>query len=419
VREGPPPDQQSPLSKTAGKGILPRMRFSPMHETWNRIGIDTLHLTFKTGGDLAVSDLLLGLGDVFDEMGLSGDFTQRHRGRHGFEHGVSFREGIECDWTDHGGDGPNVGFAALQIKGEFFEPLGALEVAYLGLVLDELGVHKCTRVDPQITALDCPLASDLIKEFRSGRLKIVRKQTFEGRGQELEGGFFPKGATLYHGSRQSETFGRQYDKHLQPGADGPPRLRSECELKGKTANAAWKHYVEGWKAEAQSKPTDLKSEVRLSQQFVRYYMPLRDVSAWAADRRPKAWASEAPEPAWWASLFEERAMRVRKEKSASKTLLKAIQHARKQGGGRFLQDLVLDEIRLLRNGYPEDLVNGQALRLIEHRYAAHASETRLQELLENLPEHEHALARELWFGHGRQAGDLIDEERDEELNPLM
>ena len=384
-----------------------------MSDSWNRIGIDTLHLSFKTGPNLSSGDVVLGLAELLDEVGLDGDFVQRDRGRHGFENGLSFGKLIELDWTDVGGEGPNKGTASAQFKGELFDDLGAAEVAVVGLLLHELGPQKCTRIDAQITSQNCPLAGELIADFRAGRLACPRKKGFEPKGQELEGGHYPKGATLCLGSRQSNVYGRLYDKHLQKNDDGPQRLRAEVELKGPVAIEAWKSYVAAWKHEALTLPAQLTEEVKLSQRLVRTYMPLRDVSQWAPSERPKNWAGRAPEPDWWAQLFEAKAERLRVKKEPTKEIRVAIARSRKQMAGRHLQDLILAEIDLIRSGEADPLHSAdQATRLTRSRMARHASEARLLELLENLPSEWHAFAKDRWAEYGKIGGDDLDDERE-------
>ena len=382
-----------------------------MSNEWNRCGIDTVHLTFKENADMGVGDVVLGLGDLFDEIGLTGDFKQRNRGRNGFEHGLSFLAGVEVDWTDLNGTGPNRASISCQFKGEFFATFGALETALFGLSMAELGDPKATRLDVQITSTECPLASELIRDFRAGRLKVVRKKSFEPKGQELEGGRYPKGATLCHGARQSDTFVRQYDKHLEQD-EGPQRLRTEVEFKGDMANEGWKKFVAEWQKAATGNVSDLGGEVKLSQQMLRQFMPLRDVSQWEPDARPKNWASEAPEPAWWKDLFSEQAVNHRRKKAISRSLRDAINYARRMGGGRFLQDLITTEIHYMKDGWDAQEASVAALCTVRDRYAMHAPDARLEELLKELPVEDHEEIRYRWSWYGKNGADQEEREND-------
>jgi hypothetical protein len=397
--------------------------FSRVQDAWNRIGIDTLHLTYSTKGDLGSGGLVLGLADLLDEIGLSGTFTGRDRGRHGFENGLSFGNLVEVDWTDPGGEGPNRGFASVQLKGAFFEPLSSAQTAVVGLSMAEMGVHKCSRIDPQITSTECPSAGEVIQLFRAGKLAVARKRTFEPKGQELAGGEYPKGATICHGSRQSDIYVRQYDKHLAPGGEGPPRLRTEVEIKGAVAKEAWKAYVGAWKGEAVSVPDGLTEEVRLSQQLIRVYMPLRDVSQWEPGAKPKDWAGKAPEPEWWADLFRAQGERLAIQKRPTRALEAAVARSRKQSAGRYLQDLILTELKLWKDSRSTpEAVEMAAMEVTRGRMAMHAPESRLAELLANTPKEDHAYIRARWMAYGKNGGDIAEdflEKFENGVNPPM
>lgn len=382
-----------------------------MPSDWNSTGIDTVHLTFKETADLGIGDLVLGLGDLFDEIGLTGDFKQRNRGRNGFENGLSFLAGVEVDWTDSNSNGPNRSSISCQFKGKFFATFGALETALFGLSMAEFGPVRASRLDIQVTSTECPTAPELIKKFRAGQLKVVRKKSFEPKGQELEGGRYPKGATLAHGSRQSDVYIRQYDKHLETG-EGPKRLRTELECKADLATQMWELYVEGWQEAALGTAQDLASEVRLSQQLIRKYMPLRDVSQWAPDARPKSWASEAPEPKWWADLFSEQAIALRRKKAISRSLRDAVAYNRRQGGGRFLQDLILTELMISKQGWDDQEAAEAALCTVRDRYAMHAPDTRLEELLRETPPEDHEWIKSRWAWYGKNGADQEEREAD-------
>lgn len=384
-----------------------------MQETWNRIGIDTLHLTYSTKRDLDGVTLICRLAELLDEVGLDGAITPRDRGRHGFQNGVSFGNYVELDWSGATDGGPNQGFASVQLKGALFEPLGAAETAVVGLSLSEMGVHRATRVDPQITNTSCPSAGEVIREFRAGRLAVARKRTFEPKGQELAGGQYPKGATICHGSRQSDIYIRQYDKHLAPGGEGPPRLRTEVEIKGKVAHEAWKEYVAAWKQESLKAQAELTEEVKLSQRLIRVYMPLRDVSQWEPGCKPKDWAGKAPEPAWWADLFQAQGERLRIEKKPTRALEAAVARARRQAAGRYVQDLILTELDLVnRNLVSPEESSRCAMYVTRGRMAAHAPEARLTELLAQSPREHHAFIKERWAWYGQEGGNIEEALRD-------
>lgn len=368
---------------------------------WERQGVDTVHLTFRESDGVTAGEIVTGLADLFVLLGVPGGITTRDRGFHGFENGLSLAGGAQIDWTDlDGGEGPNRGYTSVQIKGDLLDPLGAEESAFLFRQLAEFKPYRASRIDLQITSRLCPTASELIREFRAGRLRVVRKQYFEPKGQELEGGRYPKGATLCHGNRASDNYCRQYDKDKESG-EGPPRLRTEVELKSYLAAQAWSRLVEALEEEAQAKQSGAGAEVRLVQELVRNYMPLRDTAEWSGTDLPPKWAGTAPEPAWWAALFDQQAVRLRRERGPSKTLRQAFQHAHRQGGGRFLQELVLEQLDLEHRGLEWEEASSEAQCAVRDRYAMHGNDVRLAELLANCRPEQQDRARELWAAYGK------------------
>lgn len=379
-------------------------------------GVDALRLTYRTSPELGGLDLCEELGGLFDAVGLAGGATPRNRGFHGFEHGVSFEAGISIDWTDRDGDGPNAGYASVEAKGQFFSALGAEESALALLLLSDLKPKACTRIDFQQTHCDTLLVPEIIRRYREGLLKTKQKKHFEAKGAELANGLYPKGATLCHGSRKSENYGRQYDKHLEAlekgdPNPGPPRRRDEIELKSLTAQAAWEMLVSELTVELDLPASDFRAEARLAQALVRHHMPIRDISQWEGGKLPVNWASTAPEPAWWAKHFSEEAVRARRRRGPSSTLLKRFGYMHKNFGGLYLQELVLkhldgDEL------YEDNAVASEwAQCFIRDRMVSCASDRKLEELLDNLPVAKHDRARQLWDAYVRAAADGDDEER--------
>ena len=140
-------------------------------------------------------------------------------------------------------------------------------------------------------------------------------------------------------------------------------------------------------------------------------MCIRD-SQWTPDTRPKNWASEAPEPKWWADLFNEQALHLRRKKAISKSLRDAIAYNRRQGGGRFLQDLVLTELELAKRGYEPQEAAESAVCTVRDRYAKHGSDSRLEELLAETPPEDHAWIRDRWIWYGRNGASNPEAEND-------
>jgi hypothetical protein len=367
---------------------------------------------------LGVSEIAAQVEGLIRALDLAAGVTPRARGLHGFECGVTYAAGILLDWTPADGEGPNKGYASAQLKGEFFKTLSPEESAFGLTWLAECLPYRCTRIDIQMTNCETPAVPQIIKGFREGDLRVKQKTFFEPKGLELKNGLYPKGATLCHGTRSSDNYARQYDKHLQEEVvlknpePGPPRRRDEIELKAPLAQGVWDDLVSEIRNAALSPQPDWEAEARFVQGRIRHLLPIRDVSQWRDTEMPKNWASTAPEPLWWAELFSEDAVRARREKGLSKPFLARVEYPAKNYGGRFLQDLVLERLKAERIFDGEPGAEMLALLTVRDKYVASASEKYLDELLEQLPESEHDAARAHWWGYVRAQGDGKDAERE-------
>lgn len=394
---------------------MPKLREPPL-SVWEGAGIDTVHLTYRSSLSVGGLDLAQELQGLIDAVGLIGGASPRARGLHGFEHGLSFAAGLQLDWTDGDGEGHNKGYSSLQVKGDFFKSLGPEESALALSLLNDLRPYRCTRIDAQMTHCAEPLVPELIKLYRKGLLRTRYKKTFEPKGSELAGGLYPKGATLTHGSRDSENYARQYDKHLEQESKGleagPPRRRDEVELKGATANAVWKELHVVLNQQIEQATPNWMAEAAFSKGLIRHYLPIRDTSPWEGKELPKNWAGTAVEPAWWAKHFSEEAIRARRERGPSSTLLKRIGYMNRTFGSLYTQQFVLEQLRQEQLTDNVGLASEMAQLIVRDRMFTHAKDYRLDELLENLPVAQHDRAREIWWSAVRAAADGNESERD-------
>jgi hypothetical protein len=269
-----------------------------------------------------------------------------------------------------------------------------------------------------MTNCDTPQVPEIIKGFRQGILRVKQKQFFEPKGLELKAGQYPKGATICHGTRASDNYARQYDKHLQEQEvlknpePGPPRRRDEVELKAPLAQTAWADLLETVRTAALAPLPDYEAEARFVQSRIRHLLPIRDTSQWEGGDMPKNWASTAPEPAWWAELFSEDAVRARREKGVSKPFLARVEYPTKAYAGRYLQNLVLKRLEADQRWADPEEADRDATLALRDQFVANAQESSLEELLENLPAEQHDEARAHWWGYVRAAADGVDAQRD-------
>ncbi|MFZ9889548.1 MAG: replication initiation factor domain-containing protein, partial [Myxococcota bacterium] len=232
----------------------------------------------------------------------------------------------------------------------------------------------------------------------------------------LAGGLYPKGATLAHGSRDSENYARQYDKHLEQAAKGldpgPPRRRDEVELKGATAQAVWQELLSVLNDQMEQARPNWMAEAAFSKGLIRHYLPIRDTSQWEGKELPKNWAGTAVEPAWWAKHFSQEAIRARRERGPSSTLLKRIGYMNRTFGSLYTQQFVLEQLKSEQIFDDVATASEHAQCVVRDRMFSNAKDYRLDELLENLPQAQHKRATEIWWSAVRAAADGDEAERE-------
>ena len=127
---------------------------------------------------------------------------------------------------------------------------------------------------------------------------------------------------------------------------------------------------------------------------------------------PANWAGTAPEPAWWAAHFSEDAIRARRERGPSTTLLKRIGYMNRNFGSLYLQQHVLEVLKASKVVPTMEEAVRHAEMVVRDRFVSNAKEQRLVELLENLPAADQDLARQLWWDAVTAAADGNEAERD-------
>lgn len=299
-----------------------------MTSSWNSSGPDTVHVTFKEGPGRSPVELGQLLAEFQTMHDLPTNPLQRDRGLSGFANAaVDSAAGLRLDWTRPDEEGSNAGYFCLQVKGAWFEAAdGEVQADFLQL-LQAYGVYRVTRIDfQQTTRTNKYLCPWWIEEFECGRLRVIGRKHYEPRGRKDHAGEYPLGATLYHGSRTSERFARQYDKHLQ-AQFGPPRRRDEIELKGETCRNVWEDLqcaLTQNEQQGQSRGATLHS---FSKSAIRAFLPIRDVSQWAGQQLPAKWSQMANEPTSWATLFDDEPITVKPRERRVSGLLKSYRYA--------------------------------------------------------------------------------------------
>ena len=357
------------------------------------------------------------MGSLLEEFqrqyGLPSHQIVRDRGVQGFANAaVDEAAGLRLDWTRPSEEGTNPGFFCLQIKGAWFEAAdGETQADFLQL-MQAYGPLRCTRIDFQQThRTTTRLTPWWIRQFESGRFRVVGKKHYEPRGKKDGAGAYPEGACLYHGSRTSERYARQYDKHLQAEA-GPPRRRDEVELKGQSARDLWQQMHEELLLTEQlgtSRGVTLHS---FSKSTIRALLPIRDCSRWLGKPLPKRWSSMAKEPTTWATLFDDDPITVKPRERKVTHLLRSYRYANDNFGSAVSATFAkyVGEYQDLGDSLQEAWGNAQS-RVIDEMVLG-ANEDRVNEFLGELPRDQRERARELWFQMLRLAASNEERVRD-------
>ena len=384
-----------------------------MESSWNNCGPDTVHLTFKEGGGRSPLEMAALLEEFQKQYDLPTNPLVRDRGVQGFANAaVDQAAGLRLDWTRPSEEGNNPGFFCLQIKGQWFEAAdGETQADFLQL-MQAYGVYRCTRIDFQQTHRTTNrLTPWWIKRFESGAFRVVGKKSFEPRGQKTASGQYLRGATLYHGSRTSERFSRQYDKHLE-AEYGPPRRRDEVELKGQSARDLWEQMHSELLTTEQlgtSRGVTLHS---FSKSTIRALLPIRDTSRWVGKELPKRWSSMAKEPTTWATLFDDAPISVKPRERKVSHLLRSYRYANDNFGSAVsvMFAKYLEEYKDLGDALGEASDNAYS-RVIDEFFLG-ANEDRVNDFLGELPHSQQEKVRETWFAMLRTAASNQEDARD-------
>lgn len=357
-----------------------------MGSQWNTCGPDTLHITFKEGPQRTPTEFSALLGEFQKMHGLPTNPLVRDKGLSGFASAaVDKAAGLRLDWTRASEEGANRGFFCLQVKGAWFESAdGETQADFLQLCR-AYGEYRVTRIDfQQTTRTTEHLTPYWIDQFEAGRFRVVGRKHYEPRGRKDSSGEYPLGATLYHGSRSSERFARQYDKHLQ-AEYGPRRRRDEVELKGQTARDIWDELQQQLIASEQLGTARGVTLASYSRSAIRAFLPIRDVTPWLGKELPRKWTEMAEEPTTWATLFDDEPLQVKPRERRVSGLLKSYRYATQNFGAAISAMAIVRRGEIMEQGCPDQISWPQAFLSILDECVVEANADRVKEFLMELP----------------------------------
>jgi hypothetical protein len=383
--------------------------------SWNTCGPDTAHVTFKEGAGRSPVELASLLAEFQASYDLPTNPLIRDRGLQGFANAaVDSAAGLRLDWTGPNEDGNNPGFFCLQVKGQWFESADGETAADFLQLLEAYGIYRVTRLDFQQTSrTNNRLTPWWIEKFETGQFRVVGKKHYEPRGKKDSLGTYPEGATLYHGSRSSDRYARQYDKHLE-SQHGPPRRRDEVEVKGESARNLWKQLHEELLRSEQlgtSRGVTLHS---FSKGTIRALLPIRDTRRWYKQALPKNWTSMAKEPTTWSTLFDADPITVKPRERKVSSLLKSYRYANENFGAALSVMAVQRMVAAVRAGKDWQTASNEAYIQSMDDAVLAANEDRVREFCAELPPSERDEVLKHWFGLLRTAASNVEDVRDGE-----
>ena len=393
-----------------------RKTLAKVTSKWTTCGPDTLHVTFKEGAQRTPAEMVSLLQEFQVGYDLPTGTVIRDKGISGFEAAaVDSAAGLRLDWTPINGDGVNKGYFCLQVKGEWFDKAdGEVTTDFLQF-LDAYGIYRVTRIDiQQTTETKHYLTPWWIKAFDAGALRVIGKKYYEPRGKKSGIDDYPAGATIYHGSRTSERFARQYDKHKKADV-GPPRRRDEIELKGDTCRRLWTELMEEL-VQGEQQGEDRGSRLHsFSKSAIRAYLPIRDTSRWMGKELPKDWAQYAEEPMNWTDLFTDDARAIQPAPKRVTSLLKSYRYARSNFGSA-VTTMTLKRIHEKRlEGWNEHDASEWAYMCLFDDFCLGANEKRVMEFIDEMPPSYRREMELLWLAALQTSASNEERERDEEL----
>ena len=369
-----------------------------MESSWNTCGPDTVHLTFREGTGRSPQELASLLAEFQHQYDLPTAAVIRDRGVQGFANAaIDKAAGLRLDWTRPDEEGNNPGYFCLQVKGQWFEAADGETAADFLQLMQAYGPYRCTRLDFQQTVRTSKrLTPWWIAQFDAGNLRVVGKKHYEPRGQKDHAGRFPNGATLYHGSRTSDRYARQYDKHLEAGS-GPSRRRDEIEAKGESARNLWQQMHDELLTTEQLGTSRGATLHAFSKGTIRALLPIRDTSRWVGKELPKKWSVVAKEPTHWATLFDGDPITVKPRERKISNLLKSYRYANDNFGSALSLMYVQRYLSNRKAGLDElEAATDASLHGLDDAFLG-ANEDRVREFVNDLPPSERDAVMRQWI----------------------
>ena len=263
--------------------------------------------TFKLHTQAHEDELFAYTWDLAEKILPTGERLHPSRGQY-FDVKYQHPTGISLEITPLESPKTTAGCGLLVLPGAVWGSLTASERRDLIIDLgDWPGFYRTTRWDPQITVLDPPISIyEVIEEVAAGRLWAARFQSQMPWEKRDKDGLLLEPPTQYFGSPQSNVRLRIYD-HGAKHDWQVPSLRVEAQLRKEVADRHFRRLHTRCSTEVDADPLFVCQEEESVKDALKQHAVLKDTSKWAGRRKPRRWAQEAPEAAWWTEMLDHKA----------------------------------------------------------------------------------------------------------------
>lgn len=244
--------------------------------------------------------------------------------------------GLSLEMTSLDSPKSTRGCALLNLPGGCWGSLDASERRDLILDIGSWpGLYRTTRWDPQTTVIDPPITIDkIIEDVAAGRLWVARFSTQQAWERRDKDNLLIEPPTQYFGSPQSNVRLRIYDHGAKHGWE-TPSLRVEAQLRKEVADQHFRRLYLRCTEEVDSDPLLVCQEQRTVKDALKQHAQFKDTTRWEGRKKPRKWAQESSEPAWWEEMLSHDADPLQITHKADLDLQRTMVALKEQYGRKF------------------------------------------------------------------------------------
>lgn len=358
--------------------------------------------TFKTPKAKQIEENLEYFYRLGEHLLPNGEWSPPHSGRH-FTHILKHDSGMSCEFTPEGKGQRNQGLMAINLPGQVWGAMEALERLIVIADVGELaGYYRCTRWDAQLTTLSAPItAEQFVQRANEKSLWAVRYGQGMAYGRQNLHNDWIIPPSYYFGARGSNAMARVYD-HGAKWRWPVPSLRFELELRKQWANDHFSRLQRTANQELENEAGDLYAEEISVKSALKQHLRLKDTSKWVGKRLPKNWAQTAPDLDWYEELLDKTHDTLKATHKPVATWERAQELAIEQYGRKCAKQMIVD---CAKRGMPFH----EVASIFAARMAATMQPEDLLDLKEVIPEEQWETLRNNFHDLTGEIAEMVDE----------